>query len=96
MADTKPDIVIPAKTWVNLYSTTGITVGTAVTVYNKGNQTLSLAIKSTAPSAPADGVSAIGYLLATFPNAMSFASVPASQSGLWAWSEWGTRVLVQD
>lgn len=34
MSDTLPDVVLPAKTPVNLYAATGITVGTKVSVQN--------------------------------------------------------------
>lgn len=96
MADTRADVTIPAKTWVNLYTLSGITVGTAVTVFNKSSRSFNLAIKATSPAIPTDAANAVGYPVAVFPNSLSFASIPPGNSGLWAWSEFGARVLVQD
>ena len=93
MADTRNDIYIPSNTWVNLYSASGISVGTAVTVYNKGSGSLNLTLKGSQPTSTTGG-----YPVAVFPSILSFASVPAASSGLWAYSSssQGTIVLVLD
>lgn len=90
MADTRADIKILPKTWVNLYTASGITVGTAVSVYNKGSNPCYIAIKATAPALANVGVPlGVGFT-------GNYASVPASQTGLWCYSELGTYVLCQE
>lgn len=90
MADTRADVVIPAKTWVNLYTATGITLGLAISIYNKGSNYCLLAIKATAPS-----TTTTGFPVYAGPVG-SYASIPVSQTGLWAYSEQGTILLVQE
>ena len=93
MADSVNDVVVPANTWLDLYAATGITVGTAVTVYNKGTQAGQLAIKATTPGANI----AIGVPVYAGDSAKSSVSVPASASGAWFYcgNPRGTIVSVQ-
>lgn len=49
MADTLPNVSLPAGTWVNLYTATGIAVGTQIIVQNICNATVRVATKATAP-----------------------------------------------
>jgi hypothetical protein len=91
MADTRADITVQEGVWVDLYSSSGIAVGTAVDVFNKGNWPCLIAIKATAPASPTLGVplytGAIG----------SHLSISAGESGLWCYSPQGTTyVLVQE
>ena len=82
MADTRTDVPVAAATWTNLYSGSGITVGVAVDIWNKGS------IKSTAPSGTTTGVPLPvgGYLRCS-----------SGASGLFAYSPDGkTSILVQD
>lgn len=88
MADTRADVAVAAATWTDLYAATGIAVGTAVDVYNKGSNAVQLAIKATAPASTTVGmplhVGAVG----------SFAHVDAGESGLWAYCPQGTTTLL--
>lgn len=91
MADTRADVVLASTTWTDLYAATGIAVGTAVDVFNKGSNAVVLAIKSTVPGSTDVGlplyVGAVG----------SFAHVDAGESGLWAYCHDGiSRLLVQE
>ena len=97
MADTRNDVVVTKNTWVNLYTASGITVGTACTVVNKGNNPFYVCISATAPSVPTTG-SPKGFPV--YPNGLfnsSFAAL-ASASGLWAYSPTSQDglALVQD
>ena len=93
MADSVNDVVIAANTWIDLYSATSITVGTAVTVYNKGTQAGQLAIKATSPGAN----TAIGVPLFTGDSRGATAAVSAGASGLWFYCDnpRGTILSVQ-
>lgn len=88
MANTLPDVVVAANVWTNLYSATGITVGTALDIWNKGPYQADIAIKATTP---ANGV---GVPLYTGPLG-SYLSIDAGESGVWALSIAGTRLCVQ-
>lgn len=88
MADTRTDVPVAAATWTNLYSGSGITVGVAVDIWNKGSSAAVVAIKSTAPSGTTTGVPLPvgGYLRCS-----------SGASGLFAYSPDGkTSILVQD
>lgn len=91
MANTLPDVVLPENTWVNLYASTGITVGVAVNVTNKGSYPILLAVSASSP------VSAtLGAPLYPGPFG-SVAFVDADELGLWARATVGTsQVLVQE
>lgn len=90
MADTRPDVILPAGVWVNCYTATGIVVGTAIDIYNKGSQGCTLVIKATQPATPALGM----YLFSGSTG--SHAYITAGESGLWAYSDGGTRILIQE
>ena len=75
MANTIDDVVI-GNTWVNVYSLSGIAVGTSVQVQNKGNGYILLAISATSPASG----SVKGYVLEPFKACL----VDAGESGLWA------------
>ena len=90
MADTRNDVVLPAQTWVNLYQLAGITSGTGVSIYNKGSSPCQIAIGVNIPDHNTFGVPL--YVGAQG----SYAFVPDGSSGLWGYSEAGTKVLVQE
>lgn len=52
MADTLPNIRIPANTWVNLYQLSGILVGTAIVVENISVRDILLTVSRDEPAAP--------------------------------------------
>ena len=97
MANTRNDVAIAQGAWVDLYAGSGVSVGTACTVYNKGSNAFFVVIAASAPATPTTGapkgipVTTAGLVGSTF-------SVPASASGLWAYCELngGSSALVQD
>jgi hypothetical protein len=89
MADTRDDVIIPQSTWVNLYAATGIAVGTAVSVINKGSVAVNLAVSASAPANTNRG-----FPLLVGGGVDSTASVEATASGLWAYSSQGTAYLL--
>lgn len=75
MANTLPNVVLPAGVWVNLYAATGLTVGTKITVQNVCGFEVRLCSKGSIPAA-SDG-----------SNILPFASTAinqASDAGAWA------------
>jgi hypothetical protein len=93
MANTRDDVLIASQTWTDLYAATGIVVGTAVNVYNKGSNACLLCIKATSP----DTDTQIGAPLYA-GSVGSFANISAGESGLWVYCDAaaGTRILVQE
>lgn len=87
MADTRLDVSIPSNTWINLYSATGITVGTALEVYNKGNSGCVLVIRATAPPNNTMGIP-LGI-----DSAGQHRYVSAGESGLWCYSAGSSTYL---
>lgn len=77
MADTLNNVVLPANTWVDLYSETGITVGVKILLQNLGSTNIRIATKTTAPLA-ADGFKRVN------PNQQ--ATNETGDSGAWAYS----------
>ena len=49
MADTLPNVVLPANTWVDLYAATGVPVGTAIGVSNIGVNDIQLTVAAAQP-----------------------------------------------
>ena len=90
MANTRQDVAVPAGTWTDLYAGSGAAAGTAVTVYNKGTHDCRLAVGASAPAS-----TSIGIPLYVGPVGSSQA-IAAGASGLWAYSEKGSILLVQD
>lgn len=91
MADTRADVAVAKGVWVDLYAGSSIAVGTAVDVINKGSHNCVIAISLAAPAA-----TSTGYPLYAGPVG-SFASIDASETGLWCYSVDGTtRILVQE
>lgn len=96
MANTRSDVAIANGSWIDLYAGSGIAVGTAVSVLNKGSMPVYVCVAATSPTVPTTGAPK-GVPL--FPAGVSSSvSISASASGLWAWcdSVKGSIVLVQD
>lgn len=93
MADSRADISIPKGAWLNLYTASGITVGTACTIVNKGSTPFYVAIAATAPS-----ITTVPKGLPLFAGAESnMCSAPSGASGLWAFAQqFDALVLVQE
>lgn len=91
MANTRADVAITEATWVDLYAASGIAVGTAVTVVNKGSQNCLVAASLAAPASTSTG----------FPlwagNVANVLQVGAGELGLWAYCpDSTTKLLVQE
>lgn len=91
MADTRADVAISNAVWTDLYAGSGIAVGTACSVFNKGSNACLIAISLAAPAATTTGVP-------LYVGAMgSYAHISAGESGLWAYCPQGaTSILVQE
>lgn len=87
MAATRVDVQIPSNTWVNLYALSGITVGTQVTVHNKGSNPCRVATSSLAPTVVS------GLELYSYPESDPIEIAPG-EAGLWALSPNGTTTLL--
>lgn len=87
MADTRLDISVPANTWVNIYATTTIPVGTAVDIFNKGTSTCNLVIRATQPPVNSMGIP-LGY-----DSVGNYRHVSAGESGLWVYSAGSSTYL---
>ena len=85
MADTLPNIRLPQNQWVNLYTASGIPVGTRIQIQNVGNTDVQTVTSATAPTA------ATGYNKIR-PTSLTFVS-QASPSGAWARSPSGLGVV---
>lgn len=92
MALTRPDIIIPKGVWTNLYTASGIAVGTAVNIYNKSIFPCMLYVKETAPVQNNSG----GIPLYGGGTSGSFAYVSAGEVGLWAYADAGATLLIQE
>lgn len=87
MADTRPDVSIPMNTWKDIYAVTGIAVGTAVQIYNKGSSPCLLVIKATQPTINTMGVP-LGW-----SDAGNNRYISAGESGLWVYSAGNSTYL---
>lgn len=87
MADTIPNVVLPKGEWVDLYDTTGITVGTQIIVQNLTTSHVRLVTKATIP------VSGDGFN--TLPPFESLQNQSAA-TGAWAFSSNGGAVNVSE
>lgn len=92
MADTLPDVSLPANAWVDLYAATGIIVGTKVNIHNKGASRITVAVSAAEPISIE-----LGVFLA--PVGSGASSIPLQNddgdSGLWAYSQSGGSVNVE-
>lgn len=76
MAVTLPDITIQNTAYINVYTATGITVGTSVIVQNKGTFSVYLQTTATTPSADSEN----GVIL----SPLEILIVDAGEAGLFA------------
>lgn len=90
MANTLPDIKLPENLWVDLYAATGIAVGTALDIWNKGNNNAVICIASSAPTRTDIGVPIWAGVFE------AYRSLTAGEAGAWAYSELGTSLSVQE
>lgn len=94
MTDSKSDVAVVKGTWLNLYAASGIAVGTAVTVINKGSQPVYVAVSASAPAVPVGTPK--GFPLYVGEHSTPLA-IPSAVSGLWCFSQqFNGAVLVQD
>jgi len=89
MATTRQDVILPKSTWTDLFAASGIPVGTAVSIYNKGSQSFYLAINDKPPESATFGVP-------VYTGADGFMMIQANENGLWAYSAHGGIILVQE
>lgn len=89
MADTIADIKIAANIWHDIYGLTGISVGTALDIWNKGSNPALLVIKSTLPTSNTDGIPIYAGQFDGYRN------ISSGESGAWVYSELGTTLSVQ-
>ena len=85
MADTLPNVVVPPNQWVDLYTETGLTVGTQIQVQNLGTTVVQLNTGASTP-APTSGYNAIRPLSLTFVS-------QTTPTGAWARSPGGQGLL---
>lgn len=76
MADTLPNVDLPQGTWVNLYTATGLTVGTQIQVQNIGGVDVRLVTQAAQPT-DETGFNVIR------PTSLTFVSQTAP-TGAWA------------
>ena len=76
MADTLANVVLPSGTWVNLYTATGLTVGTQIQVQNVGNVPVRVVSQAAEPT------DASGFNLIR-PRSLTFVS-QTTPTGAWA------------
>jgi len=88
MAVTLADVTVPAATWTNLYTATGLTVGVGLDIWNKGVGSAEIAISVAAPAANT------GVPIFSGPL-NNFLAVTAGEVGAWAYSVLGTKLSVQ-
>ncbi|MCH9665000.1 MAG: hypothetical protein K0U41_04045 [Gammaproteobacteria bacterium] len=91
MANTLPNVDIPAGVWTDLYSETGISVGTRITAENINDEnTVRLFVGQNAPSGSGEDS---GYgLLPPLTEKQNASGDP----GAWAWSPIPTTINVRE
>lgn len=89
MADTRANITLPAGVWVDLYVASGITLGSSISIWNRGSDSCYVAIKATAPTDNR------GIPLWVGPIGSSI-QVTQGETGVWARSVLGTYLAVQE
>lgn len=87
MSTTK-SIIIPSNTWTNLYSTSGITLGKSVDIYNKGATNAIVAESVAAPVS-----TNVGTTVYT-GSILSSVHVTPNSIGLWAYCQDNTGLLI--
>lgn len=90
MAATRSDVTVPKGVWTNLYTSSGITVGTQVEIRNKSTSFCKIATSLAAPT------TVDGFHLTAYPEANPLEIAPG-EAGLWAYAPQGDiKLLVQE
>lgn len=93
MADTLDDFTVVSTEWTDVYATTGIAVGTEVSICNKGGYPLLVKEALTKPLDADDN----GVLIATYRSGSNNGIVKAGSSGVWIKAtKSGCKVNVQE
>lgn len=79
MANTIPDVSVPANDWVDVYSATSIAVGTGLIITNKSSYPVLLQIKGTKPSLSSTDGEPLDP-----DGAYKRLQISPNESGLWA------------
>lgn len=79
MADTLPDFEADFADWTDVYTTTGIAVGTSVVITNKSSNEILIQEKATKPVATNDD----GKPLATISTGTYQGTVTGTPAGIW-------------
>jgi hypothetical protein len=79
MADTINDFNVTDDEWVDVYTTTGITVGSSITICNKGGYNLLIQEVPTKPDTSAED----GILISTYDTGANNATVLSGSSKVW-------------
>lgn len=89
MADTRPDINLVPNVWTDLYAASGINIGAAISIWNKGSDNILIAIKATAPTDNRG--------MPLYTGVYGYAQVTQGESGVWAMSKYrGSVITVQE
>lgn len=87
-----PSVPVPEQTWVNIYTATGIAVGTQIITQNIGSSECWLVDSTAEPDEVTTGKNIINEKGA--PN--SFLTSNTSPDGAWAYSLTGTTLQVEE
>ncbi len=87
MATSLPQVVLPSKTWVDLYDATGITLGAQIIIQNTGGNEARLVESLAQPELTS------GFNLIPERGFLSSASAPV---GSWAYAHVGTTLHVEE
>jgi hypothetical protein len=88
MADTIADVALTDAAYVDLYATTGISVGIALVLQNKGNSDIIVVISASQPTvSDTDGVAVRPF---------EFVGVDPNESGVWAIAATESKISVQE
>lgn len=89
MATTIPDVFVDSTTWVDIYTVTGIPVGTALNIINKSVTWCKLYEGNTPPALSVKD----GDLLSNYSNNYATANILAGSLKIWALSSQEGRSL---
>ena len=87
MAHSLPSVVLPSRTWVDIYSETGITTGTKLIIQNLGTSNVRLVESSTRP------LLTDGYNVISEKSFLESADTPI---GVWAYAHSGVSLQVEE
>jgi len=87
MATSLPEVKIPINLWVDLYDTTGISVGTQLIIQNKGDAEADLSESALEP---------IGTTGSNKISQYAYLTNVAGNVGAWAFSKLGTVLQVEE